>query len=317
MSAATLPATEVTGRDTVTRRRGSRQRRQNLKWGLIFTSPALVGLVFLTIYPVVMSFYYSLTSETMVGPKSTFVGLRNYRELAGDPLFLQSLGNTLYFIAFSVPLGILLALLLAVLLNLRVRGQSVYRVIFFLPAIVPIVGSAVVWSYVFNPQYGVLNTMLGWVGIAGPSWLASPEYAKPALVILSMWGVGNLMVILLAGLQDVPVDLHDQAKVDGAGVIARFRHVTIPFLSPHLLFALVTGLIAGFQYFTEVYVLTNGLGTPAGSTLMSSIYLYQNAFTFFRVGYASAIAWVLFLLTAVAAVLVFKMVGRKVYYGGR
>jgi len=219
-------------------------------------------------------------------------------------------------VLLSVPLGIFVALVLALLLNLRVTGQSVYRVIFYLPAMVPVVAGAVVWAYVFNPKYGVMNSMLAKVGIEGPGWLSDPAWAKPALIIMGVWAVGNLMVILLAGLQDVPQDLYDQAKVDGASTGSRFRHVTIPFLSPHLLFALVTGLIAGFAYFTPVYVLSGGTGGPAGSTLVSSLYLYQSAFTFFKLGYASAIAWVLFLITAFAALITFRFVGRRVYYGG-
>jgi multiple sugar transport system permease protein len=319
MTAQTLtkPATRQPAPARRGRRRMTAMQRQNTKWGLIFTSPAIVGLLWFTVYPVLMSLYYSMTSETMVSNYRRFLGLQNYRDLFSDAAFGQSLRNTAYIVVLSVPIGIIVALGLAVLLNLRVRGQSIYRVIFFLPAIVPVVASAVVWSYVFNPQYGVLNNILAKVGIDGPAWLSSPQWAKPALIILSAWGVGNLMVILLAGLQDVPVDLHDQAKVDGASALSRFRHVTLPFLSPHLLFALVTGLIAGFQYFTPVFVLTGGTGSPAGSTMVSSLYLYQNAFSFFRVGYASAMAWVLFVITAVVALVTFKFVGKRVYYGGR
>jgi multiple sugar transport system permease protein len=289
--------------------------RHNRKWGLLFCSPAIVGLLVFTIYPVLMSLYYSFTSKTMVGGAG-FVGWSNFRDLFTDSVFLDSLYNTAYIVVLSVPLGILVALGLALLLNLRVTGQSIYRVIFYLPAMVPIVASAVVWAYVFNPKYGVLNSLLGRAGIEGPGWLSDPAWAKPALIIMGVWGAGNLMVILLAGLQDVPQDLYDQAKVDGASTGSRFRHVTLPFLSPHLLFALVTGLIAGFQYFTPVYVLSGGTGGPAGSTMVSSLYLYQSAFTFFKMGYASAIAWVLFVITALAALITFRFVGRRVYYGG-
>ncbi|REF35857.1 carbohydrate ABC transporter permease [Thermasporomyces composti] len=291
------------------------RERRNFLWGLLFTSPAIIGLAWFTAYPVFMSIYYSFTSATMVNPPD-FIGLDNYAVLMSDSTWWRSLANTVYYIVVSVPLGIAVALFLAILLNLKVRGQSIYRVIFYLPAIVPVVASAVVWLYVFNPQYGVLNTVLGWFGITGPGWLASPDFAMPALIIFSTWGAGNLMIILLAGLQDVPQDLQDQAMVDGAGRFRRFWHVTIPFLSPHLLFALVTGLIAGFQFFTPVFVLTNGTGGPAGSTLVSGLYLYQNAFQFFKVGYASAIAWVLFIIVALATALVFRLVGRRVYYGG-
>lgn len=296
-------------------RKWSRQKISNLRWGLVFCSPAILGLLVFIAYPVLRSLQQSFTSSTMMTP-GRWLGLGNYRDLIADASFWQSLGNTVYIFAWSVPLGILVALGLALLLNLNVRGKGIYRVIFFIPSIVPLVATAVIWSYVFNPQYGVLNTMLGYVGIDGPSWLEDIEWSKPAFIILSIWGVGSLMVIMLAGVQDVPQDLYEQAKLDGAGVFARFRNVTLPFLSPHLLFALVTGLMAGFQYFTEVFVLTRGTGSPAGSTLVAGLYLYQNAFAFFKIGYASAMAWVLFVLSAIAAVVVFRTVGKRVYYGG-
>ena len=194
--------------------------------------------------------------------------------------------------------------------------MSIYRTIFYLPSIMPVVAAAVVWGYMFNPQYGIINSMLGAIGINGPGWLNSTGWSKPALVMISLWGVGNLMIIMLAGLQDVPRDIHDSARIDGAGLWGRFWHVTLPFLSPHLLFALVTGLIAGFQYFTQPYVLTGGTGTPAGSTLVASLYLYQNAFRFFKVGYASAMAWALFIIIVICTALVFRFVGRRIYYGG-
>ncbi|MGW5362233.1 carbohydrate ABC transporter permease [Actinopolymorpha pittospori] len=314
MTTTSTTSTRAARRPT-SRPRSTPQQRRNFFWGLVFTSPAIIGLLWFTAYPVLVSLYYSFTSATMMKPAS-WLGLGNYEALMSDASWWSSLSNTLYYIVVSVPLGIVVALILAIMLNLNVRGQSVYRVIFYLPAIVPLVASAVVWLYVFNPQYGILNTILGWFGITGPGWLASPQWAMPALIIFSTWGAGNLMIILLAGLQDVPQDLHDQAKVDGAGVIRRFRHVSLPFLSPHLLFALVTGLIAGFQFFTPVFVLTNGTGGPAGKTLVSGLYLYQNAFQFFKVGYASAIAWVLFIIVGLGTALVFRLVGRRVYYGG-
>ncbi|WP_114558536.1 carbohydrate ABC transporter permease [Desertihabitans aurantiacus] len=293
----------------------SRMQRDNQRWGLIFCSPAIVGLLLLTVYPVLRSLQASFTSATMM-TSGDFIGLSNYSDLLGDDTFWRSLGNTVFILVWSLPLSILVALALALLLNLDVRGRSVYRVIFFVPSIVPLVATAVVWSYVFDPQYGILNSLLGAVGIQGPSWLADPAWAKPALIIIAIWGVGGLMVILLAGVQDVPAQLYESAKLDGAGVFSRFRHVTLPFMSPHLLFALVTGLIAGFQYFTEVFVLTSGQGEPAGSTMVAGLYLYQNLFEFFRTGYATAMAWVLFLLAALTAVVVFRTVGRRVYYGG-
>ncbi len=291
------------------------QARRNFLWGLFFTSPAIIGLLWFTAYPLLASLYYSFTSYSMFGAIK-WIGLVNFTDLLNDSNWWLSLYNTFYLLIFTVPLGILVALGLALLLNSKVRGITVYRTIFYLPSIIPIVAAAVVWQYVLNPQFGILNNLLGAVGINGPGWLNSPDWAKAALILISLWGVGNLMIIMLAGLQDVPQDLYDASRVDGAGTWTRFRNVTLPFLSPHLLFALVTGLIAAFQYFAPAYVLTNGEGTPAGSTLISSLYLYQNAFRFFKVGYASAMAWVLFIIVVICTVLVFRFVGRRIYYGG-
>jgi multiple sugar transport system permease protein len=291
------------------------QARRNFLWGLFFTSPAIIGLLAFTAYPLLASLYYSFTSYSMFRAPN-WIGLVNYIDLFADGSWWSSLYNTVYIIIFSVPLGILLALGLALLVNEKVRGQAIYRTIFYLPSIFPIVAAAVVWAYMFNPQYGILNNLLQLFGVNGPGWLSSPDWAKPALIIVSLWGVGNLMIILLAGLQDVPQDLHDAARVDGAGTWSRFMHVTVPFLSPHLLFALVTGLITGFQYFAPAYVLTGGEGTPAGSTLIAPLYLYQNAFRFFKVGYASAMAWVLFIIIAFCTYLVFRFIGRRIYYAG-
>ncbi|HEX4204821.1 MAG TPA: sugar ABC transporter permease [Ktedonobacteraceae bacterium] len=296
-------------------RRRNLQARRNFLWGLFFTSPAIVGLLFLTAYPLLMSLYYSFTSYSMFGPIK-WIGLTNFTDLFSDSNWWLSLYNTFYILIFSVPLGILIALGLALLLNSKVRGIGIYRTIFYLPSIIPIVAAAVVWSYVLNPQFGAFNNILSIFGINGPGWLNSPDWSKPALILIGLWGVGNLMIIMLAGLQDVSQDLYDASRVDGAGVWARFWNVTLPFLSPHLLFALVTGLIAAFQNFAPAYVLTNGEGTPAGSTLISSLYLYQNAFRFFKVGYASAMAWVLFIIIVVCTVLVFRFVGKRIYYGG-
>lgn len=298
------------------KRRRSAKARRDFYWGLVFTSPAIIGLLWFTAYPVIASLYYSFTTYTMVGHNTRWIGFTNYRDLMHDPTWWSSLWNTFYIVILSVPIGIVVALALAMLLNMQVRGQSIYRTIFFIPTIVPIVASAVIWSYVFDPQYGALNNILHAIGVTGPGWLADPKWAKPALIIFSAWGVGNLMVIMLAGLQDVPRELHEAAEVDGASRLSRFKNVTLPFISPTLMFALVTGLIAGFQYFTQVFVLTSGAGTPAGSTLVAGLYLYQNAFQFFKVGYACAIAWVLFVIIAIVTAITFRLVGRRVYYGG-
>ena len=296
-------------------RRWTAQRRRDLFWGLLFAAPAIIGLAWFTLYPVGSSLYYSFTRYSIFGG-ARWIGTENYRALFEDPNFWRSLKNSLYVLGFSIPIGILVALALALLLNLDLRGMSVYRTIFYLPTIMPAVAAAVVWGYVFNSQYGIINDMLSRIGVNGPGWLVSTTWAKPALVIMSVWGVGNLMIILLAGLQDVPQDLQDAAKVDGSNWWQGFRNVTIPFLSPHLFFATVTGLIAGFQYFTPVYVLTNGEGGPAGSTLVFPLYIYRNAFRYFNMGYASAQAWVLLVICVVCTAIVFKGLARRVYYGG-
>ncbi|WP_198684105.1 carbohydrate ABC transporter permease [Brachybacterium sp. YJGR34] len=294
----------------------TRRQRQMFWWGLFFTSPAIIGLVFFTGGPVIVSAVNSFTDANLLGGSRNWVGLENYSRLLQDDQWWLSLFNTFFLTVISVPLGIAVALGLALLLNWRVRGIGVYRVIFYLPSIVPIVASAVVWAYVLNPQYGVLNNVLGLVGIEGPGWLSDPAWSKPALILFGLWGMGNLMVILLAGLQGVPQDLLEQASLDGAGVWQRFRNVTVPFISPHLLFALITGLIAGFQYFTPAFVLTGGSGDPAGSTLVSGVYLYQSAFYNYELGYSSAIGWVLFVLIAIISIVAYRLVGRRVYYGG-
>jgi multiple sugar transport system permease protein len=317
MSEAVSTASRPTRHPTVVKsRRWSAKKKRDFWWGMCFCSPAIIGLLWFTAYPVLVSLYYSFTSYTMVGGNTHWLGLTNYRDLWSDQNWLDSLYNTGYLMIFMVPLGILLALILALLLNMNVRFQSIYRTIFYLPTIVPFVAAAVVWYYIFDPQFGAMNDILSKLGLSAPGWLASPAWTKPALIILSMWGAGNLMIILLAGLQDVPVDLHDAARVDGANFLSRFRHITLPFLSPHLLFGLIIGLIGMFQYFAPPYVLFGGTSGPAASGLVSSLYLYQNAFVYFRVGYASAMAWMLFIFIAIITALVFRFIGRRVYYAG-
>lgn len=294
----------------------TRHERQTFLWGLAFTSPAIIGLVVFTGWPVITSAINSFTTASLLGGAKQFIGWDNYARLMQDDSWWSSLFNTTLLTVVSVPAGITVALGLALLLNMRVRGLGFYRVIFFIPSIVPIVASAVVWAYVLNPQYGVLNNFLALFGIEGPGWLSDPAWSKPALILFGLWGVGNLMVILLAGLQGVPADLLEQAALDGANGWHRFRNVTLPFISPQMLFATITGLIAGFQYFTQPFVLTGGTGNPAGSTLVSGVYLYQTAFMNFQLGYASAIGWLLFVIIAIVSIIAYRIMGRRVYYGG-
>ena len=217
----------------------------------------------------------------------------------------------------AVPLGTLFGILLAMLLNMRVRGLSAFRTIFFLPSITPIVAAAIVWLWMFNPRSGVVNYLLSFVGINGPAWLGDPQWAKAALILMSVWSVGNAVVIYLAALQDVPRELLEASSLDGANAVQKIWNITLPMISPVILFNVIVGLIAAFQFFTQVHVMTDGRGSPADSTLMMSIYLYQSAFEFFKMGYASAQAWILFLIIVVFTMVLFRVSGRLVYYGGR
>ncbi len=295
----------------------TRREKTDLASGLLFALPWLIGFLGFTLYPLVMSVYYSFTSYNVVQPP-VWTGLDNYRELFfQDPLFWKALYNTLYFTAFSVPLSLAAALFLALLLNQKVPGLAVFRTVFFLPSIVPIVASSVLWIWVLNPQSGLVNSLLmQWFGIEGPGWLASPAWSKPSLVVMSLWGVGGAMVIFLAGLADVPQTLYEVAELDGAGVWARFRHVTLPMLTPTILFNLVMGLIAAFQYFTQVYVMTGGKGTPLDTTMFYALYMYRSSFYYLRMGYASAMAWMLFVVILIATLGVLYSSKKWVFYHG-
>ena len=297
------------------RNASSRRERHNLINGLLFASPAIIGLLVFVIYPVVASIYYSFTSYSVLQPP-IWIGLENYRTLLfDDPVFYTTLYNTLYMALFAIPLSVIAALGLAMLLNMKVRGQAFYRTIFYLPTIVPFVASSVLWLWIYNPQYGIFNSLLWYVGIQGPGWLSDPVWSKPALVIMSVWGVGNWMVIYLAGLQDVPQELYEAAELDGARWWSKTWHLTLPFMSPYILFSVIQMLIGIFQYFTQVAVMTQG--GPADSTRMYAYYLYQNAFTYFKMGYASAMAWLLFIFVVILTIVIFRSSARRVYYGGQ
>lgn len=281
--------------------------------GLAFASPWLAGLAIFGLYPIASSLYFSLCRYNVVRPPR-FAGLENYRMLLfDDPLLWKSLWNTLVLTSIGLPLQLMAALFAAMLLNSKVRGLSIFRTLFYLPSVVPAVATGILWIWILNPEYGLMNAALKWIGIRGPGWMTDPLWAKPALILVGIWGVGNTMIIFLAGLQQVPASLYEAAIVDGAGPFQRFLNVTLPMISPVIFFNLVMGIIGSFQYFTHVYVMTvnlqgggQGLGGPESSTLVYPLYLYQNAFLFFRMGYASALAWILFLLTALLLVVVFK-----------
>jgi multiple sugar transport system permease protein len=288
---------------------------RDLRNGLLFISPWIAGFLAFTIYPILASLYYSFNNYSILIP-AEWVGLGNYKALFfEDPLFWVSLTNTLYYIAFALPLGIIIGVTLALFLNMKVKGMAIYRTIYYLPTIVPTIASAILWLWILNPQYGLLNSFLAKIGIQGPGWLASPEWSKPALIIMSWWGLGGAVLIYLAGLQDVPQQLYEAAELDGANWLQKTIHITIPMLTPVIFFNLVMGLIGTFQYFTEAYVMTNG--GPVNSTLFYALYLYRNAFVYLKMGYASSMAWLLFILVLTCTLLVFRTSARWVYYGGK
>jgi multiple sugar transport system permease protein len=287
----------------------TRNERKNLFTGLAFTSLWIVGLSVFTAYPVLASLYYSFCDYSIL-KSAVWSGLENYQELFHDDLFWKSLANTLIYTALSVPLGTIVALALALLLNCEVRGKSLFRVIFYLPSIVPVVASSMLWLWILNGQYGLLNGLLAPVlrlfGGTPPAWFTDPTWAKPALVLMSLWGTGNAMVIYLAGLQNVPRELYEAAEIDGATGWRRFWHVTLPMLRPVIYFNVLMGMISAMQIFTQAFIVSDAAngqtgtfdGAPSRSLLFYTIYLFTTAFHDLRMGYASAMAYVLFILIA-------------------
>jgi multiple sugar transport system permease protein len=282
--------------------------------GLLFVSPYLLGLMVFTLYPIFASFFYSFTSYSVLEPPR-FVGLENYIDIfTNDPLFKISIGNTFYYALIAIPLNLTIAMLLALVLNLQVKGMSFYRAIFFLPSIMPEVASAMLWGWILNPQIGLVNGTMHALHLPTIGWYADPLWSKPSLILISLWGLGGTMVIFLAAVQDVPKHLYEAAELDGAGAIQKTRYVTIPMLTPTILFNLILGIIGSFQYFTTSFVLT--AGGPADSTLFYALLIYRNAFTYFKMGYASAMSWMLFAIVFLLTLVIFRTSNRWVYYAG-
>lgn len=296
----------------------SHDRRRNLQ-GYAFIAPWLIGFVLLAAGPMLASLLLSFTSWTMLSPPS-WVGLDNYTTMIrDDPLFYEGLYNTAYYVLFSVPLGLALALGLAMLLNLKLKEIKLFRTIFFLPSVTNVVAVSVLWLWLFNPDFGLLNTFLGWFGIEGPLWLQSEAWSKPALIIMSLWGIGGTMIIFLAALQGIPPELYEAADLDGASGPRKFFHITIPMISPAIFFNLIVGVIGSFQVFTQAFVMTGAghpgsEGGPNNSTLFFVLYLYKKAFQDFKMGYASSLAWVLFLVVLVFTLVQWRYSRRWVYY---
>lgn len=291
----------------------SKSLRNNLV-GYAFVSPWIIGFLVFTAFPFLSSVYLSFTRYNIVRPP-VWVGLQNYDTLLhDDPQFRQALLVTLRFALVSVPMSIIVGVALALLLNQKVRGLSIYRTIFFLPSIVPTVASATIFLWLLNPQIGLVNQLLKLtLHIDGPAWLLDAKWAPWSLIFMSLWGVGNSMVIYIAGLKDIPAYLYEASLLDGAGPVQRLRHVTLPMLTPVIFFNLVMGVIGSFQYFTEAYMMTSG--GPDDATLYYALYLFKRAWRYLDMGYASALAWVLFAVVMGITLVLFRSQRKWVHYG--
>lgn len=293
--------------------------RRDALWGYLFISPWIVGFLAFMLVPMVASFAISLTDFDPRHPDDIdFIGFANYERMVGDPLVLESLGVTLKFAAIAIPTTLAFALGIAMLVNSRqLVGRNVFRTLFYMPMQIPLVASTLIWQGVLNLHTGWVNFGLGAVGIQGPDWINSTTWVYGALVLMALWGIGNMMLIFLAGLQGVPTELYEAARVDGAGRWAQFRNVTLPMISPVLLYNVIIALIGTFQYFTQAYVLTNGRGDPDNATLFFNLNLYREGWRYYDMGYAATLAWLLFVIVLVLTVLLFKTSRRWVYESAR
>jgi len=309
-SAARLPVPRL-------RQRLGIEQREALT-GYAFISPWIAGFLLFTLIPMVAALALSMTDFDMRRPEEVhFVGLANFQRLLSDPNVAQSLGVTVRFALLTVPLNLAVALGLAVLLNQdRLRGVTIFRTLFYLPIQIPLVASTLVWAGVLNAQTGWLNRLTGIVGLPAIDWIESTTWILPALALIGLWGVGNSMVVFIAGLQSVPSELYDAARVDGAGRVTTFVRITLPLISPVVFYNVLISLILTFQYFTQAYVLTNGRGDPDNASLFYNLNLYREGWKFFDMGYAAAQAWLLFGIVLSLTVLLFLAARRWVYYAG-
>ena len=299
---------------TVKKRRGLSLSRREAMWAYVLISPWIIGFIVFTAGPMIASAYFSLTEYDVINPPR-FVGLGNWVYMfTQDPLFWHSLKVTLTYAIAAIPLGLVLGLALALLLNANVPGLTIWRTLFYMPSVVSGVAVSVLWSYIFNPRFGIVNWILSWLNIKGPGWLGSVDWALPALIIMSLWGVGGGMIIYLAGLQSIPTTLYEAATIDGANRWQQFLRITLPLITPVILYNLITGIIGTFQYFVQAYIMTDG--GPANATLVYNLYLYRNTFRWGRLGFGSAMAWFLMFVVLAMTLLIFRSSAAWVYYEG-
>jgi multiple sugar transport system permease protein len=300
------------------RRRLGPMERRNLKWGLIFISPWLFGFIVFGIFPILYTFYLSLTRYSGIRPPIC-IGIQNDQRMAADPLFLKAAYNTLYYTLLAVPIGVVVAMVLALAMNRKVREVAVYRAIYYLPSILPVFAISFVFVVLLNPGYGLVNWFLSALGLPSPNWLGDPAYTKLALVLIAQLGAGQFALVFLAGLRGIPHELYESAEIDGARGWSKFRSITLPLMTPIILYDLIIGLSFGLQVFTSAYILTGGGRTAAGadnSLLTYVFYLYKQAFQFGQMGYAAALSVIMFVVSVLLAAAVFRWARSWVFYGG-
>jgi multiple sugar transport system permease protein len=288
-----------------------RQRTREAIEGYLFVAPAVIGFVVFTFFPMIASAVLSLTEYDLLS-SPRWIGFDNYVQMAKDEFFWLSLRITTTYAVVGVPLGMVFALVVALLLNQRVPGITLWRALYVMPSVMSGAAVVVLWRWLFNPEFGLLNFLLGYFGLRGPNWLGSTRWALPSLILVGLWAFGGKMIVFLAGLQGIPGELYEAVEIDGGNAWHKFRAVTLPMLTPVILFNLVIDLIYAFQLFTESYGLT--AGGPENATLVYMLYLYRNAFDYLQMGYASAMAWVLFLVVLVVTLLIFKSTPMWVHY---
>src|SRR5918996_1015109 len=299
------------GRNRTRRRKLGEIERRNLRLGLLFISPWIIGFLAFLVYPILSSLYYSFTDYSGFG-EADWVGLSNFSRMMSDDLFWKSLGNTLYYTALAVPIGVVVAIILALAMNQPLREVAIYRAALYLPSVLPIFALAFIFIWILNPRFGLVNHVLNILGFESINWLGDPTWAKLSIVLLAQLGAGQYALVFLTSMRTIPTDLYDAAMIDGAGGWRRLRNITIPLITPIILYDIIVGISLGLQVFTPAYVMT--AGGPDNATLFYVLYLYRQAFRYGDMGYAPAMGWVLLLISLVLALIVFRTSRRWVHY---
>ena len=292
----------------------SPRRRSEIFWGFTFVTPAILGFVLLKVMPILFSLWIAMTDWSIVGT-AHWVGLANFQTmLSADPIFWRSVQVTAYYTLLAVPASMLFAFFLAILLNAKIPGLGIFRTVFYIPSIVPIIATSVIWLWMYNPDFGLFNSGLSLLGIHKQQWIFAENGVVPSLVFMSIWGVGPMMIIFLAGLQDVPKELYEAVDIDGGNALHKLIHITIPMMTPTILFNLLISMVAALQTFVQPFIMTNG--GPNNGSLFFVFMIYRTAFQDSKMGYASALAWALFVIISILSYLIFRSSKRWVYYHG-